>query len=220
MRWMGTILLLLAGCQQNHSGSQARTPTRVCFRQLKRPAAGRLVLRQPVSCEEPVSRYRVEGPVDRPARVIHLDPAGKARLSYRIQYDQKKRPILEERVYHTKPPSFRLKGRNDRVVVGGTLGNRWKALTIRTHLDRRGRPLKMEKFRGGERAYSVVREYQGERVKTESTYDGAGRLKYKSEYREIEGRRFERMLDGSGEVLLERFLDTSEVPSVHNLDNQ
>jgi hypothetical protein len=209
------MILLLAGCQQSHSGAQARSPARLCFRQLKRPAAGRLVLRQPVSCEEAVSRYRLEGPVDRPARVIHLDPTGKTRLSYRIQYDRENRPILEERVYHTQPPSFRLKGRNDRVVVGGTLGGRWKALTIRTHLDARGRPLKMEKYLGGKRAYSVVREYEGDRLKSESTYDGAGGLKYRTDYVQIDGGTAERMLDGTGKLLMERMLDTSGIPPVH-----
>jgi hypothetical protein len=211
------ILVLLAGCQQSQSGREVRVPAPLCFKQLKRPAAGRLVLRQPISCDEPVSRYRVEGHLELPARVVHLDPDGKTRLTYRVQYDQKKmRPILEERVYHTKPPSFRVKGRNDRVVVGGTLGSDWKTLTIRTKLDQRGRPLEVEKFVGAERAYRVVREYQGDRLKSESTYDGGGRLKYRTDYIQIDGRPAERMVDGAGKVLMERMLDTSGVPPVHN----
>lgn len=220
MKWAVAILALLAGCQQAPRGRDAGAPVPPCYRQLKRPSAGRLVLRQPISCEEPVSRYRVEGPAQRPVRVDHLDPGGNTSLTYRIQYDKGNRPILEERVYHTKPPRFRVKGRTDRVVVGGTLGGEWKAVTIRTKLDQQGRALKMEKFVGADRAYSVVREYTGDGLQSESTYDGSGRLKLRSEYEEIGGRRFERMRDGDGKVLSERFLDTSGVPPVSNPETE
>lgn len=213
---MGMILVLLAGCQQGQSGRDAHAPAPQCFMQLKRPSSGRLVLRQPISCEEPVPRYKLEGSAKRPARVAYLDSGGKTKLTYRIQYDQEKRPILEERVYHTKPPKFRVKGRTDRVVVGGTLGGEWKAVTIRTQLDRKGRPLKVEKFVGADRAYSVVREYEGDRLKSESTYDGGGRLKFRSDYIDIDGRPAERMVDGAGKVLMERILDTPGVPPVQH----
>jgi hypothetical protein len=216
VRWVGLFLLVLAGCQQRQAARDAHAPDGKCFQQLKRPSAGRLVLRQPISCQEPVPRYRVEGPVERPARVVHLDAGGKSRLSYRIQYDQDQKPIFEERVYHTKPPRFRIKGRSDRVVVGGTLGGEWKAVTIRTELDQQGRPLKMEKFVGADRAYSVIREYAGDRLKSESTYNGGGQLKFRSDYLNIDGRPTERMVDGDGKVLMERILDTSGVPPVHN----
>ena len=210
------VLVLLAGCQERQIGRDAQVRAPQCFLQLKRPSSGRLVLRQPVSCQEPVSRYQVEGPVEHPARVTYLDPGGKTKLTYRIQYDQDKRPILEERVYHNKPPKFRVKGRSDRVVVGGTLGGEWKAVTIQTKLDQKGRPLKMEKFVGADRAYSVVREYEGDRLKSESTYAGGGKLKFRSDYLDIDGHPTERMVDGAGRVLMERILDTPGVPPVQH----
>ena len=209
------ILVLLAGCQQSQIDRQAPPPAQ-CYKQLKRPSAGRLVLRQPVSCQEEIFRYRLEGEVQRPARVTYLDPGGKAQLTYRIQYGQDQKPVFEERVYHSKPPRFRVKGRTDRVVVSGTLGGEWKAVTIRTELDREGRPLKMEKFVGADRAYSVVREYQGSTLKSESTHDGAGKLKFRSDYLDIDGRRVERMVDGAGTVLMERILDTPGIPPVQH----
>lgn len=217
---VGMALVLLAGCQQRQAGRGAHVPAPRCFLQLKRPSSGRLVLRRPISCEEPVSRYKVEGSVEHPARVTYLDSGGKIKLTYRIQYDQNKRPIMEERVYPTKPPKFRVKGRTDRVVVGGTLGGEWKAVTIRTKLDQKGRPLKMEKFVGADRAYSVVREYEGDRLKSESTYDGGGKLKFRSDYLDIDGQCTERMVDGAGKVLMERILDTSDVPPVQNPETE
>ena len=205
-----------AGCQQSRSSRDESAPAPLCFKQLKRSSPGRLVLRQPVSCEEAVPRYKVEGPAEQPARVAYLDPKGKAKLTYRIQYDRDGRPVLEERVYHTKPPRFRVKGRTDRVVTGGTLGGKWKAVTIRTRLDCEGRPQKMEKFVGADLAYSVAREYQAGVLVSESTFDGGGKLKFRSDYRDIDGRRHERMVDGAGKVLMERFLDTSGNPPVQN----
>jgi|GEM_PF-2091765 len=228
MRWMSLILVVLAafcalpvgaGCQQSQSESPARPPSpspAQCFRQLKRVSPGKLVLRQPVSCQEQASRYRLEGTLQRPTRVTYLDPAGKTRLTYRIQYGQDRRPIFEERVYHSKPPRFKVKGRNDWVVVGGTLGGEWKAVTIRTELDSKGRIKKMEKFVGADRAYSVVREYQGGRLKSESTFSGAGKLKFRSDFLEIDGKRVERMVDGDDKVLMERILDTSGKPPVQD----
>jgi hypothetical protein len=205
-----------AGCQQNQSEQLKRPSPEQCFKQLKRVSPGRLVLRQPVACQEQIFRYRLEGTPERPARITYLDPADKTRLTYRIQYGPDHKPIFEERVYHSKPPRFKVKGRTDRVIVGGTLGGEWKAVTIRTELDDKGRPEKTEKFVGADRAYSVVREYEGDRLKSESTLDGGGELKFRSDYKEIDGRRIERMVDGAGKVLMERVLDTSGKPPVQN----
>lgn len=225
MKRLGMILVVLAafcavpfgaGCQQSQSERRARPPQAQCYKQLKRVSPGRLVLRQPVACQEQVFRYQLEGTPERPTRVTYLDSAGKTHLTYRIQYGQDHKPIFEERVYHSKPPRFKVKGRNDRVVVGGTLGGEWKAVTIRTELDGEGRPVKMEKFVGADRAYSVVREYHDNALKSESTYDGAGKLKFRSDYLDIDGRRTERMVDGAGKVLMERVLDTSGNPPVQN----
>lgn len=210
------VLVFLAGCQQGHSERPARPPQAQCYKQLKRVSPGQLVLRQPIACQEKIFRYQLEGTPERPTRVTYLDPAGKAHLTYRIQYGQNHKPIFEERVYHSKPPRFKVKGRNDRVVVGGTLGGEWKAVTIRTELDEKGRPEKTEKFVGADRAYSVVREYKGDRLKSESTFDSAGRLKFRSDYMEIDGQKIERMVDGAGKVLMERNLDTSGKPPVQN----
>jgi hypothetical protein len=198
MKRLGMILVVLTGCQQDQSERPAQPPPAQCFKQLKRASPGKLVLRQPVACQERVS------------------PAGKTHLTYRIQYGQDQKPIFEERVYHSKPPRFKVKGRNDRVVVGGTLGGEWKAVTIRTELDGKGRPKKTEKYVGADRAYSVVREYEGDRLKSESTFDGGGKLKFRSDYLEIDGKRVERMVDGAGKVLMERVLDTSGNPPVQN----
>jgi hypothetical protein len=216
MKWLGMILVLLGGCQQDRSEQAKPPPAAQCFRQLKRSSPGRLVLRQPLACEERVSRYQLEGTPERPARVTFLDPAGKVHLTYRIQYGQDQKPIFEERVYHSKPPRFKVKGRTDRVIVGGTLGGEWKPVTIRTELDERERPKKTEKFVGADRAYSVVREYAGDRLKSESTFDGGGKLKFRSDYLEIDGKRIERMVDGAGKVLMERILDTPGVPPVQH----
>jgi hypothetical protein len=215
MRWMGIVLFVLGGCQQNQSERPAPPPAQ-CFKQLKRVSPGKLVLRQPIACGEQVFRYQLEGTLQRPTRVTYLDPSGKTKLTYRIQYGQNQKPIFEERVYHSKPPRFRVKGRNDLVVVGGTLGGEWKAVTIRTELDSRGRPKKMEKFVGADRAYSVVREYQEGQLRSTSTFDGAGMLKFRTDYLDIDGQRVERMVDGTGKVLMERNLDTSGKPPVQN----
>jgi len=218
MKWMGMILVLLVGCQPDQGEKRTRPLEARCFKQLKRVSPGKLVLRQPVACQEQVFRYELEGTTERPTRITYIDPAGKAHLTYRIQYGQDQKPIFEERVYHSKPPRFKVKGRTDRVVVSGTLGGEWKAVTIRTELDDKGRPEKTEKYVGADRAYSVVREYQGERLRSESTFDGGGRLKFRSDYLEIDGRRIERMVDGAGKVLMERVLDTSGKPPVQNLE--
>ena len=122
MKWTWMILVLLWGCQQDQTGQPARPAPVQCFKQLKRVSAGVLVLRQPVACQEKAFRYRLEGTLQRPVRVEYLDPAGKARLTYRIQYGPDQKPIFEERVYHSKPPRFQVKGRTDKVIVGGTLG--------------------------------------------------------------------------------------------------
>jgi hypothetical protein len=216
MKRLGMILVVLTGCQQGQSERPAQPNPAQCFKQLKRASPGKLVLRQPIACQEQVSRYQLEGTPERPTRVTYLDPAGKTHLTYRIQYGQDHKPIFEERVYHSKPPRFKVKGRNDRVVVGGTLGGEWKAVTIRTELDEKGRPKKTEKYLGADRAYSVVREYEGERLRSESTFDGGNRLKFRSDYLEIDGQRIERMVDGAGKVLMERVLDTSGNPPVQN----
>ena len=220
MKWLGMILLLLAGCQQDQGETRTRPTEARCFKQLKHVSPGRLVLRQPMACQEQVFRYQLEGTPQRPTRVTYLDPAGKTHLTYRIQYGQDQKPIFEERVYHSKPPRFKVKGRTDRVVVGGTLGGEWKVVTIRTELDEKERPKKTEKFVGADRAYSVVREYQGDRLKSESTFDGGGRLKFRSDYLEIDGQSLERMVDGDGKVLMERNLDTSGKPPVQNPEIQ
>jgi len=216
IKWMGMILVLLFGCQQGQSERRTQPSTTQCFKQLKRVSPGQMVLRQPIACQEPVFRYQLEGTPGRPVRVTYLDPAGKARLTYRIQYGQDQKPIFEERVYHQKPPRFKVKGRTDRVIVSGTLGGEWKVVTIRTHLDEKGRPEKTEKFVGADRAYSVVREYAGDRLKSESTFDAGGKLKFRSDYVEIDGQSVERMTDGGGKVLMERNLDTSGKPPVQN----
>ena len=216
MKRLGMILILVVGCQQSQSEKPTQPHPAQCFKQLKRASPGRLVLRQPIACEEKVSRYQLEGTPERPARVTFLDSAGKVHLTYRIQYGPDHKPIFEERVYHSKPPRFKVKGRTDRVIVGGTLGGEWKAVTIRTELDEKERPKKTEKFLGADRAYSVVREYQGDRLKSESTYDGGGKLKFRSDYLEIDGKPIERMVDGAGKVLMQRILDTPGVPPVQH----
>jgi hypothetical protein len=53
-------------------------------------------------------------------------------------------------------------------------------------------------------------------LKSESTYDGGGKLKFRSDYLDIDGHPTERMLDGDGKVLMERILDTSGVPPVQH----
>jgi hypothetical protein len=215
MRWMGIVLFVLGGCQQNQSERPVPPPAQ-CFKQLKRVSPGKLVLRQPIACEEQIFRFQLEGNLQRPTRVTYLDPAGKTKLTYRIQYGRDQKPIFEERVYHSKPPRFRVKGRNDLVVVGGTLGSEWKVVTIRTELDSQGRPSKMEKFVGADRAYSVIREYREGQLTSTSTFDGAGKLKFRNDYLKIGGQDVERMVDGNGKVLMERNLDTSGKPPVQN----
>jgi hypothetical protein len=54
-------------------------------------------------------------------------------------------------------------------------------------------------------------------LKSESTCDGGGKLKFRLDYQGIDEQRTERMVDGVGK---ERILDTSGVPPVQDLETE
>jgi hypothetical protein len=159
-----------------------------------------LTLKKPVACSEPVSRYQKEGP----GLIKHLDPDGKNRLTYRVSHDPKGRPTAEERLYKLKPATFKLYGKGTKLEFSGRSQGKWEVVRIRIEIDQQGREVKMEKYVGADKALMVVREYLKDRLHSVSTYDGAGKLKNRTSFHDREGRRFERMLDAKGNVLMER----------------
>lgn len=210
----GIGLLWALGCgdceeQQADRRSQVRLR---CYRQLKRTAPGHLELRQPVGCDQAVIRYRVEGPTDPPRVVSHLDAAGHARLTYKVRYDQDGRPFLEERIYHRKPKRFKRFGGRERVEFLSSVRDDWQVVRILTRLDPQGRPIKTEKYVGADRVYSMERVYRDGLLVSETTRDGAGKVKFRSVYRREGDRRIERMVDGAGNLLLEREVGENEQP--------
>ncbi len=183
-----------------------------CYRNIEREAPGHLRLRQPVDCSRAVEHYRAEGRSDRPEAVDFLDAAGEVRLGYRVRYAADGRPVFEERIFYNKPKEFGLYQRGDRVEFTSAPGRTWEVVRIRTDLDSRGRPSRVEKYVGARREYTVRREFDAAGLKTESLFDADDELKLRSVFRTENGRRFETMLDGTGKVLLERWSEVLDSP--------
>jgi len=189
-----------------------------CYLELTRESPGKLTLSGPVSCSEPASRYRLQGRPERPEKIDHLDPDGASRLSYQVSYDPQGRPVGEERVYHLKPAAYKLYGGRSMVEFSGRAPGKWEVVRILTEVDSRGRPTKTRKYLGSELQYSVVSEYEKNRLKSRSTYDGNQQLLNRISYFEKNGRPFERMQDSDGKVLMEREVAQKEPKVEQDLD--
>ncbi|MBW1808382.1 MAG: hypothetical protein JRJ87_09325 [Deltaproteobacteria bacterium] len=189
-----------------------------CFSGFERPAPGKLNLSQPVSCSSASLKYRLEGTIERPDLVVLLDEDGQIRASYRIEYGQNDRPRFEERILRVEPPSVKVFSQGDRMEFVRPIRKKWQTIRIMSELDAAGRVVKIVKYSGAERTFSLVKEYAGDNLKTEAAFDKDGKLKYRSTFTKKGSKTIERMVDGSGKILLERELGQDKQGTTEILD--
>lgn len=162
-----------------------------------------LRLAGPIACGAAQERFQALGPPSRPEAVVFLDRDGLSPLRYNLDYGPDGKVALEERVFSERPQKVRLFQRGDRVEFPVTERD-VVVERLRTSLDPAGRPVRVEKYRGPDLVYRVERDYQGEELLAERTFDGRGALKQALEVRGHGRERVEVMTDGQGRELLRR----------------
>jgi hypothetical protein len=196
-------LLLLAGltgCPRTSEGPAAR-----CFEGLIQESSGLVRLTSPVACGAGSAHYRVEGREDRPERIAHLDGEGREDMRLELTWSPEGRPLLEERWIFPDPEPLRVYDRGQRWEFRTPAGDARRAGRIRTELDPAGRPARVTKWVGERLEYTIERRYAaGGLLEREWTREGDGRLRLERRFELEGGRRFERILDGQGKLLLVR----------------
>ncbi len=214
-RYICAALVIIMGgvvACKGDKGQSVKNQAQTCFKELERPSAGRLLLSGPVACDQAGPRYRTQGPSDRPREVVFLDGGGRVKMTYRVSYDTQGRPMSEERIMRLDKGSLKVYNRGDRMDFVRPAGSGVSIVRIRTKLDQSGNAVEVAKYAGAELAYRMVRSYRAEELESEATYDGSGKLKFRSEFFTQDNKRMERMTDGQGKVLLERELKSVPQP--------
>ena len=198
-------LTVLPACSSRDGAKDAGPPVAViCYGQMERQSPGVYGFHGKLNCSAATERVRVQGPRDRPAAIDLLDGTGRVRLEYRVRYAKNGRPIEELRVFHTKPPSYSVHDRGERIQFDPPANLGWQGVRILTLIDEQGRAVQMEKRVGDKLEFRVVRRFGSGGLERESTFDGKGRLKNEIVFDFRNGKRFEVMRDGAGKILLER----------------
>ena len=177
-----------------------------CYSKLERPSAGQLRLAGSLPCDKAVPRYRTQDPPAKPGLVEFIDAAGRVGMTYKVSYDAQGRPQSEERIIRLGVGHIRVYSRGDRMDFIKPAASGSQTVRIKTKLDQAGHAVEVSKYTGSKLAYRMQRVYGPAGLKSEATYDGAGKLKFRSEYYSKDGKRMERMFDGSGKQLLQREL--------------
>jgi len=201
------ILLLVAVLSPACKKEGGKRAPVVCYRNMERGSPGMLVLSGKVDCEASGSMYKLFGTRERPGKVFHIDDCGVKRASYEVRYDEQGRPVFEERIFRVESSKVRVFNRGDKMEFINPVRSMDETVRIRTRIDPAGHPVVVEKYHGADLAYRMKREYEGERLVSETAYDGDGRLKFRTNISAEKGRWIERMVDASGKVLLERELE-------------
>lgn len=197
--------VLGGACDCEESADPQRVRPVFCYRQLERSGPGRLHLSEPVDCTTGGRRWRAQGPRPRPDTVALLGPDDRVRMRYRIGYGSGGRVRWEERTFFERPHSIAVYELGQRYDFGTRGDGPWRPVRIRTTLDAQGRPVEVVKRVGGGLAYRLERNYGPHGLRAETTYGPDGELRLRTRYeRRPDGGWIERMVDGRGELLLER----------------